>query len=127
MNGVVLKTLTELKKVTTSLDYVFVDENGMPPFLEHVSDRLFKRAIMRAKVPEIKFHNLRATYAANYCMNKGNIYSLSKILAHSKVDTTTKKYAHLHPSFLLKEMETVSFEAESPQSAHGHLELVASD
>lgn len=127
MNSVVLKVLSELKQKSKSLDYVFVDENGKPPFIEHISDRLFKRAIQRAEVPEIKFHNLRATYAANYCMNKGNIYSLSKILGHSKVDTTTKKYAHLHPSFLVKEMETVSFEASSPQKAHAHLELVASN
>lgn len=126
MNSTVLKTLSELRKNSTSMDYVFVDEKGHPPFLEHVSDRLFKRAIKRANVTEIKFHNLRTTFAANFCMNHGNVYTLSKILGHSTVEMTAKKYAHLHPSFMNNAMEIVSFEAGGSQKAHSPLVLVGS-
>ena len=124
MNEIVFRTLKSLKEEKRSLDNVFVDKNGNELYLEHVSDRLFKAAITRANVPKIKFHNLRSSFAANFCMNGGDIYTLSKILGHSKVDMTAKRYAHLHSSHMKKAASVIAFEASGSQLAHDHLRIV---
>jgi integrase len=124
MNDIVIKTLLTLKQEARALDFVFVELNGKQIDLEHVSNRPFKKAIEKAQVRPIKFHNLRSTFAANFCMNGGDVYTLSKILNHSSVEMTSKKYAHLHPSYLLNAIQNVAFEANSPDLAHNHLRVV---
>lgn len=127
MNEVVLKTLKKLKSESHTLEFVFTNKDGSQINLEHLSDRLFKAAIERAGVTRIKFHNLRSTFAANFCMNGGDIYTLSRILGHSTVEMTAKRYAHLHSSHMKKAVQIISFEANSSRLAHGHLSIVASE
>lgn len=124
MNEIVLRTLKSLKEEKRSLDNVFTERNGKELYLEHVSDRLFKEAIKRADVAKIKFHNLRSTFAANFCMNGGDIYTLSRILGHSTVEMTAKRYAHLHSSHMKKAVQIIAFEANSSHLAHDHLKMV---
>lgn len=112
---------------TKLLDLVFCKRNGDMINTEHFSERVLKEAIKRAQVKEICFRNLRTTFAANFCMKGGDLYVLSKILNHSSVDITAKKYAHLHPSYMKKATDHISFEATSPYLATAHLQLVASD
>ena len=106
---------------------VFTHKDGKEIYLEHLSDRIFKEAMTRAGVSKIKFHNLRSTFAANFCMSGGDIYTLSKILGHSKVDMTAKRYAHLHSSHMKRAVEIIAFEANGSQMAHGKFELIASN
>ena len=73
-------------------------------------EREFRKAILQADVPLIRFHDMRATFAANVCMAPGgDLYALSKILGHSNVDMTVKRYAHLHNDFLKKVASSVNF------------------
>lgn len=113
MNDVVYRTLQNLKNESRDDKLVFVHKDGREIDLEHVSNRIFKNACELAQVKKIKFHNLRSTFAANFCMKGGNIYDLSKILNHSSVDMTSRKYAHLHPDYLYKAISKVAFEAFS--------------
>lgn len=127
MNDIVIKILLSLKREGRALDFVFVNEDGSQIDLEHVSNRIFKKAIATAQVKSIKFHNLRSTFAANFCMNGGDVYTLSKILNHSTVEMTSQKYAHLHPNYLLKAIQNIAFEASSPDLAHERLRVVQSN
>ncbi len=127
MNETVIKTLKSLKEEKRSLDTVFVNAKGEELYLEHVSDRIFKDAIKRADVTKIKFHNLRSTFAANFCMNGGDIYTLSRILGHSTVEMTAKRYAHLHSSHMKKAVQIIAFEANSSRLAHDHLRLAVNE
>lgn len=120
MNEAVIRTLTSLKNENRS-ELVFVGREGVPPDFEHVSSRLFSRAITKAQVKKIRFHDLRSTYAANFCMAGGDIYALSKILGHTKVEMTASKYAHLHPKYLAQVSEIINFDVLpelSSQIAH---------
>lgn len=120
MNETVIKTLQNLKKENRS-ELVFVGKDGLAPDFEHVSSRLFSRAIKKAQVKKIRFHDLRSTYAANFCMAGGDIYALSKILGHTKVEMTSQKYAHLHPKYLSQVSEIINFDTSpelSSQVAH---------
>ena len=91
--------------------FVFTHENGQPIDANHLSDRHFKKAIERAGVPKIRFHDLRATYASNFVMAGGDVFALSKLLGHTSVEMTASKYAALHPSFMRNVAETVQFSA----------------
>jgi integrase len=126
MNNTVSKTLLVLRAEKRSLNFVFTHKDGKEIYLEHLSDRIFKDAMTKAGVSRIKFHNLRSTFAANFCMSGGDIYTLSKILGHSKVDMTAKRYAHLHSSHMKRAVEIIAFEANGSQMAHGKFELIAS-
>ncbi|MFP5492023.1 MAG: tyrosine-type recombinase/integrase [Bacteriovoracia bacterium] len=107
---VALKTLQLEKR---HREYVFATKCGSILDVQHISEREFTRAIKRAGVSKIRFHDLRGTFASNVCMApEGDLYGLSKILGHSSVEMTTKKYAHLHNSFLKRVVSSVNFTAE---------------
>lgn len=121
------KTLRNLKEEKRSLDYVFVKRNGDMINPEHFSERVFRKAIERANLKVICFRNLRTSFATNFCMDGGDIYAASKLLNHSSVEMTAKKYAHLHPDYMKKAIGIVSYEADSPHLAHTRLQLVPKD
>ena len=89
--------------------FVFALEDGSIPDANHFSNRQFKKAIERANVRRIRFHDLRTTYASNFVMAGGDIFALSKLLGHTSVEMTAKKYAGLHPDFMKGVVETVQF------------------
>ena len=82
---------------------------GAVPSVEHLSNYCFARAVEAAAVPKIRFHDLRTTYASNFAMVGGDIFALSKLLGHTSVEMTAKKYAALHPRFMKGAVETVGF------------------
>lgn len=87
---------------------VFTESNGEPIKENHLNDRIFKKAVIRAEVPMIRLHDLRTSFASNFVMGGGDIFVLSKILGHSSVEMTAKKYAHLSPQHLLGQAEVFS-------------------
>lgn len=59
--------------------------------------RIFKQAIREIGRPELKFHNLRDTYAVMRWLETRDIYQVSKELGHQSV-TMTEKYANIQLS-----------------------------
>lgn len=112
MNDTVYEFLHEHFKNRQSLKYVFTTPHGKPIDYQHFTFRIFNRDMEKAKVRSIRFHDLRTTFASNFCMNGGDIYALSKILGHSSVEITQQKYAHLHPSFMEREINILNFSPE---------------
>ena len=66
------------------------------------------RVCKKAKVKEIRIHDLRHTYASHYIMNGGSLAELQSLLGHSS-PMMTLKYAHMTPGFLEKKASVVSF------------------
>jgi hypothetical protein len=60
---------------------------------------------------QIRFHDVRHTFASHFMMNGGNLYDLQKILGHTN-SKMTERYAHLSPTHLEKAMQVVSFGSE---------------
>jgi integrase len=89
--------------------FVFCKANGEPISYEHLTDRLFRAAVKRAGVRQIRLHDLRTTFASHFCINNGNVFVLSKILGHKSVNITQKFYAEINNDFLNSGAETVSF------------------
>jgi integrase len=109
MNNIVYDTLLNMNQNKRHPSFVLTDAKGNSLNGSHISERHLARAIKHAGVKKITFHNLRSTYASNFCMQGGDIFALSKILGHTSVDMTAKKYAHLHPTYLREAAQIIQF------------------
>jgi site-specific recombinase XerD len=75
-------------------EIIFVTARGERVRPRRLAARHFQRIVERARVPRIRFHDLRHTFASWYMIEVGDIWSLKGILAHVDVQTT-QRYAHL--------------------------------
>jgi len=91
MNALVVDTL---RKVRHESDYVFCN----PKTKERMADvkTAFKTACRRAKIRDLRFHDLRHT-AATYMVTGGiDLVTVSEILGHADIKMTMR-YAHPTP------------------------------
>lgn len=79
-------------------DYVFCDAAGHPVTPDMIK-RPFARALAAARVPQVRFHDLRHSFASQLVCAGVPLYAVSKLLGHSTIKTT-ERYAHLAPSAL---------------------------
>lgn len=93
--------LTRLKKEQNS-------ELVVPFFNPDYYGKEFKSYSASLRLPIIRFHDLRHTFASNFLMGGGNIYDLQKILGHSTIQMT-ERYLHLVPSHLKGKTEVLGF------------------
>jgi len=56
--------------------------------------RAFRTTCLRARIEDLRFHDLRHTFASWAVQNGADLYRLSRILGHSTLQMTTR-YAHL--------------------------------
>lgn len=88
--------LEEIKPFIEQCDedhpFIFGGERSLP--ITNVQ-REFKKGIQKAKVKEIRIHDLRHSFATNAINNGCNIVAVSKYLGHSTIEQTLKTYTHL--------------------------------
>jgi len=60
----------------------------------------WRKALLRARIEDFHFHDLRHTMASHFAMKGGNLYALAKILGHSNPKITIDRYSHLSPEFV---------------------------
>jgi len=111
MNEATRDCLMALRNKSQSMKFVFTRPDGEPVDYEHLGHRIFLKAIKRAKVRRIKFHNLRVTFGCSFVSGGGSIFPLSKILGHCDVKITATIYAELSPDYLKSVSEFVNFSA----------------
>lgn len=64
--------------------------------LKHIRKQ-FHYARKQANINDVRFHDLRHTFASHYIMNGGDLLSLKQILGHSTLKMV-ERYAHLSHS-----------------------------
>lgn len=102
-----LRLLKEQKKPR----FVFARPDGRPLDYNHLT-REFHNAQKRAGITNrIRFHDLRHTFASQFMMHGGNVFTLQKLLGHKSVNMTMK-YAHLSDDFLRDAVNVVNFSGE---------------
>lgn len=74
--------------------YIMAWENGEPYRPNYLSD-LFKKIIDDNKLPSLRLHDLRHTFASIANELGTNLYDISKALGHSQVGTTSQIYTHM--------------------------------
>ena len=109
MNQRVQEILKRLIRDKSGEEYVFTNRRGNPISPGGFTTQKFIPLQVRLGIKKpLRFHDLRHTYASNFVMSGGQLYSLQKILGHKKIETT-QIYAHLHPSYMKNEANLVSF------------------
>lgn len=102
--------LHELKKWKLAcpkgeFDLVFPSENGTPSDATNLLKRHFFPALRRARLPRIRFHDLRHTYASLLIAQGEHPKYIQSQLGHSSINMTMDIYGHL--------MDTVNRKAAS--------------
>lgn len=64
----------------------------------------YQACLLASRIPKVRFHELRHTFASHYLINGGDIFRLQKLLGHKDIETTMI-YAHL-----CKDAFTVDFD-----------------
>ena len=108
MNALLKMFFESLKKKQQDPKFVFVDAKGKPYSPDHFRQRHFRDATIRAGVRELRFYDIRHTFASHFMMKGGNLFELQKLLGHANIDETLI-YAHLSPDHLEKASQIVNF------------------
>jgi len=77
-------------------EWVFA-ENGGFTYMNNVKSRNFKRVLRKAGIRDIRFHDLRHTFASQLLSNGTNILYVSQQLGHANPAITMKIYAKWIP------------------------------
>jgi integrase len=62
--------------------------------------KYYKEISREAGLPEIRFHDLRHTFASLFLETDGNIKTLQQILGHSSISVTMDTYSHVTDEML---------------------------
>lgn len=90
--------------------FVFTKGNGDDLDAHHLG-REFDNYQKKVKgLKRIRFHDLRHTFASQFVMKGGNIYTLREILGHTDVKMT-QRYAHLSPEHLKGATDFMTFDS----------------
>ncbi len=94
-----------LKKHPRRLDslYVFQGPSGTPYTKTNYH---FTRAVKRAGIPHVRFHDLRHTFASHLVMKGIDLRTVQELLGHGDMRMTLK-YAHLAPDHVRKAVEVL--------------------
>ncbi len=74
---------------------IFPNDKGQPIVHTSLLRTHFWPALKEAKIPHIRFHDLRHTYASLLIEQGGNIKYIQTQLGHADPTVTLKVYAHL--------------------------------
>ncbi len=98
-----LKAQQEEKGITHG--YVFTNSLGKPysPDWDGYK-RAFKTACKKAGIENFRFHDLRHTFASYLVMSGVDLYTVQELMRHSS-PRMTKRYAHLSPEHIRKELD----------------------
>jgi integrase len=88
-------------------------------------ERSFETVLKMAGIEDLRFHDLRHTFASWYMMNGGDLYELAKILGHANIKMT-ERYAKLAKKHIARTGNTARemwrlMEAENGEQATGTL------
>jgi site-specific recombinase XerD len=92
MSRDLLKMLKPIKKVVNSSFYVLT--NDSKPTEPRTYRNYYKRLMKELKLPELKFHGLRHSFATRCIESNCDYKTVSVILGHSNISTTLNLYVH---------------------------------
>ncbi len=79
-------------------DLVFTSRVGTPLDPDNFIHRSFKPLLRRAGLPEMRFHDLRHTFATLMLSNGEHPKIVQEMLGHAQISLTLDTYSHVLPS-----------------------------
>ncbi|MBU4487933.1 MAG: tyrosine-type recombinase/integrase [Candidatus Omnitrophica bacterium] len=123
MNNTVRKTLMKIPKHPDS-PYIFCNAKGKPYANVRKS---FDTALTKAKITDLKFHDLRHTFASHLVMLGIDLKTVQELLGH-KSFSMTLRYSHLSPDHKDRAVDildsNLSEEKDSQWTAESDNELI---
>lgn len=92
-----INVLLEWKKVAPKSKVVFCSSTGSYLDPNNMIKRYFKPCLAKAGIKNIRFHDLRHTYASLMIAKKMPIKFIQQQMGHSSIQVTLDKYGHLMP------------------------------
>jgi integrase len=105
INQTVLELLKVKSKVTSISGYIFTSHNGTKIDARNLL-RAFYSARKKAGLEDVRFHDLRHTFATRLVQAGINLYVVKELLGH-KTLTMTMRYAHHYPESLRHGVEVL--------------------
>ncbi len=102
---VVQEELRTLRDRRGDAGLIFCQDDGKPLHAHNVTQRDFRQVIRNAKVPRIRFHDLRHVHATLLLRQGVNPKVVQEQLGHSRVNITLDTYSHVLPG--LQEEATI--------------------
>lgn len=93
INGFLKKTLSKIKIQNRDKVHIFLSGNGTVYKSQDSLNRIWRKTLEKAKIENLRFHDLRHTAATRMVERCGNIVAVSKILGHANI-STTMRYCH---------------------------------
>ena len=78
-------------------EWVFCNEEGRPIWKSDFERRVFHKALEKAKLRRIRFHDLRHTFASRPLQNGESVVYVKDQLGHHSIKVTVDVYGHLVP------------------------------
>jgi integrase len=78
-------------------EWVFCNEEGRPIWKSDFERRVFHKALEKAGLRRIRFHDLRHTFASRLLQNGESIVYVKDQLGHHSIKVTVDVYGHLVP------------------------------
>lgn len=82
--------------------YVFQNQKNGKSYVSF--QKSWEGLLARTGIKDMRFHDLRHTFASHFLMNGGDLYTLKEILGHKELDTTAR-YLTVTTSHKVKSME----------------------
>jgi integrase len=77
---------------------VFASHRGTPMNAKNLTARSFKPLLKRAGLPDIRFHDLRHTFATLMLQNGEHPKVVQEMLGHATISITLDTYSHVLPT-----------------------------
>jgi integrase len=105
VNGVLFLEFQKLWNTRVESEYVFTNSSTGKPFVD--IKKAFKSAFKKANVQELRFHDLRHTFASRLVENGVDIITVKNLLGHSSV-RVTERYTHSNNTQKRKAVELLA-------------------
>jgi integrase len=117
INKSLRELLVKLNLIRNGNRYVFENPKTGKPYTD--LKRRWRSALERSGINDMRFHDLRHTFASHLLMNGGDLFTLKEILDHKDI-TTTSWYLTITTEYKSKAMEIFAV----PESESNIIELV---
>lgn len=103
----VLETLSPFVGPDGASPHLFTDPLTSKPFQTHDVVNHFKAATRRARIRDLRFHDLRRTFASRLAQRGVTLQAIARLLGHGAT-YVTERYAHLSCDDLREAMDRLS-------------------
>jgi integrase len=93
-----LEEIDRLGDLYSDQGLVFPSQVGTPMNAKNLSARSFKPLLARAELPNIRFHDLRHTFATLMLQNGEHPKVVQEMLGHASIAITMDTYSHVLPN-----------------------------